>query len=378
MIRTFQALRKVEPGFQNPQEVLTLRIAIPSGVVKDDEQAIRTHQEILRRVAALPGVTSAAAGNSVTMDGNHGNDPVFFEDFPTPEGQIAPLRRYKYIAPGYFQTVGRRLIAGRDFTWTDHYNRTPVVLLSENFARQYFKDDVRAALGKRVRERPQGTWREIVGVVANEHDDGVDQKATNVVYFPILLRDLWTEKVIAQRNLAYVIRSPRVGSASLLNEVRQAVWSVNADLPLANVRTLEEIYMRSMGRTSFTLVMLAIAGTMAMLLGIVGIYGVISYSVAQRTREIGIRMALGARQESVRGMFVRNGLTLTGIGIGFGLAGAVALTRLMSALLFGVSALDPLTYAVVPLGLLGAAFVASYLPARRATVIDPVQALRSE
>ncbi len=377
MIRTFQALRKVEPGFKNPAEVLTLRIAIPSGVVKDDEQAIRTHQEILRRVSEIPGVSSAAITTSVTMDGNNNNDPIFFEDIPSPEGQIPPLRRYKSIAPGFFQTVGRPLVAGRDVTWTDIYNKNPVVLMSENFARQYFKDP-RAAIGKRVRERPQGTWREIIGVVGDEHDDGVDQKATTVVYWPIMMRDFWGEKVITQRNLVYLIRSPRVGSPGLLDDLRKTVWAENPNLPLANVRTLEEIYSRSMGRTSFTLVMLAIAGSMAMLLGIVGIYGVISYSVAQRTREIGIRMALGARQESVRGMFVRHGLLLTGLGVACGMGAAVALTRLMSSLLFGISPLDPITYVVVPLGLLLAAFVASYLPARRATVIDPVQALRSE
>ncbi|HEV8146423.1 MAG TPA: ABC transporter permease [Bryobacteraceae bacterium] len=377
MMRTFQELRKVEPGFKNPQEVLTLRISIPQGMVKDDGQATRMHQEILRRVSEVPQVVSAGLTTSVTMDGNTSNDPIFFEDYPTPEGQIAPLRRYKSVAPNYFHTIGRPIVAGRDFTWNDILNLTPTVILTENLVRVHYKDP-NLAIGKRVRERPGGTWREIIGVVGNEHDDGADQKATAVAYWPIMQRDFWGQKIQTQRNLLYVVRSPRVGTPALLDDIRKAVWSVNPDLPLANVRTLEEIYKRSMGRTSFTLVMLAIAGIMAMLLGIVGIYGVISYSVAQRTREIGIRMALGAREESVRGMFVRHGLLLTGIGVAAGIGAAFALTRLMSSLLFGVSPLDPVTYVLVPIGLLGAAFVASYLPARRATVIDPVQALRSE
>ena len=175
-----------------------------------------------------------------------------------------------------------------------------------------------------------------------------------------------------------MVHSRRTGSESLLNEVRKAVWSVNPSLPIASVRTVEEIFNRSMARTSFTLVMLAIAAAMALLLGVVGIYGVISYSVSQRTREIGIRMALGAQQQQVRGMFVRHGLVLAGIGVALGLAAAAGLTRLMTSLLFEVSPLDPVTYVAVAIVLAGAAALASFLPARRATLIAPVDALRAD
>jgi len=178
--------------------------------------------------------------------------------------------------------------------------------------------------------------------------------------------------------VAFGIRSPRAGSEAFLKEVREAVWSVNSNLPLSSIHTIENFYTRSMARTSFTLIMLAVAGGMALLLGVVGIYGVIACSVSQRVREIGIRMALGAQQQSVTGMFIRHGLILTGIGAAFGLVAAAIVMRLMSSLLFHVNPVDPITYAAVTLGLVFTAFIASYLPSRRAATVDPVEALRAE
>lgn len=290
---------------------------------------------------------------------------------------MPPIRRYKYITPGVFRTMGNPLIAGRDLTWTDIHDKRPVLLISENLARELWENP-QSAVGKRVRENPKGQWREIVGVVANERDDGVDQKAPTVVYWPMLLENFWQFRYRVQRNVAIVIRSSRAGSPEFMKEVQNAVWSVNRQLPLSSVRTVEEIYNRSMARTSFTLVMLAIAAGMALLLGVVGIYGVISYAVSQRTREIGIRMALGAPQEQVRRMFLRYGLTLAAVGLGCGLAVAAALTRVMSAILFEVSPFDPLTYLGVSVVLLAATLLATYLPARRATGVSPVDALRAE
>jgi ABC-type antimicrobial peptide transport system permease subunit len=194
----------------------------------------------------------------------------------------------------------------------------------------------------------------------------------------VIREDWWGERLSVTRTLFYAIRSRRVGTSTFLKEVQQAVWSVNPNLPLANVRLLCDIHEESMARTSFTLVMLGIAAGVALLLGLVGIYAVISYSVSQRTREIGIRIALGARQGEVRGMFVRHGLLLTGAGLVLGLGAAAALTRLMSALLFGVSPLDPVTLAAVSAVLAAVALLASYIPARRASGVDPVEALRWE
>jgi ABC-type antimicrobial peptide transport system permease subunit len=196
-----------------------------------------------------------------------------------------------------------------------------------------------------------------------------------MAYWPILGSSPFFDPA---RSVTFAIHSSLAGTPGFVNEVQQAVWQVNANLPVANIRTMEDIYEQSMARTSFTLVMLAIAGSMALLLGVVGIYGVISYAVSQRTREIGVRMALGAQRGELRWMFVRSALVLTGAGVGVGLTAAAGLTQLMRSLLFGVSPLDPLTFLSVPLALVACAALASYLPASRAATINPVDALRAE
>ncbi|HLY17954.1 MAG TPA: FtsX-like permease family protein, partial [Bryobacteraceae bacterium] len=377
MIRTVRALKQVQPGFTRPEQILTAAVSIPDALVPKPEQAVRAYNNILDKIAAIPGVTSVGLTNSITMDGNTDNDPILAADKSYAPGQIPPMRRYKFISPGYFKSMGNPILAGRDLTWTDIYETRRVVVVSEAMARELWHDPG-AALGKQVRENPQSVWREVVGVVGNERDDGVNKKATTMVYWPLLLRDFWGQPLNAQRGEILAIRSARTGSASLMDEVRRAVWSVNPDLPIANVRTVREVYDRSMARTSFTLVMLSIAAGMALLLGIVGIYGVICYTVAQRTREIGIRIALGAPKQSVLRMFVQQGLMLTAIGVLCGVVAAAALTRMMTALLFDVSALDPVTYVATSLVLAAAAVVASYVPARRAAGIEPVEALRAE
>jgi predicted permease len=311
------------------------------------------------------------------MDGWDSNDAIYVEEFPTPEGQLPAIRRFKWIAPGYFETMENPIIAGRSYVWDDVLNHRSVVVVTENLALDYWPDAA-TAIGKRVRQSPESPWREIVGVVGNVHDDGVDQPQTATVYWPMLVENLWEPGLYAARSMAYVIRSPRVGTAGLLEEVRQAVWAVNPNLPLSNVRTMAEWLDDSLARTSFTLIMLGIAAGVALLLGAVGIYGVISYIVSQRIREMGVRIALGAQQRDVSRLVLRHGLALTGVGVGVGLAAAVALTRLMSALLFGVSAVDPLTYVAVATALTAIALFASWVPARRAARTNPLEALRYE
>jgi len=290
---------------------------------------------------------------------------------------VPPLRRLKYVSPGLLAAMGNRLVAGREFTWTDTYERRPVAMLSENLARELWQDP-RLAIGKQITENPKDPWREVIGVVKDEREDGVQQPSPAVAYYPLLMNNFEDQAVFAVRSVSYIVRSRRAGSQSLLADVQQAVWAMNPSLPLANVRTLEEIYARSLARTSFTLVLLGIAGAMALLIGLVGIYGVISYSVLQRTREIGIRMALGAHQKELTRMFVSHGLMLALIGVVCGLAGAAALTRVLRSLLYGVNPIDPVTYAAVAAGLIAATVLASYIPASRAMAVDPVEALRAE
>jgi predicted permease len=286
---------------------------------------------------------------------------------------------FNYVSPGYFGTAGTRLLAGRDFTWDDLYGLRLKVMVSENFARESW-GSASAAIGKRVRQFSNRPWLEVIGVVEDVRVHGVDQDAPPVIYWPAMLDSPYIAKptIQAARAVTYAIRTSRAGNEGLLREMQRAVWSVNSDLPLSSVRTMQEIYSQSMARTSFTLVMLAIAGSMALALGIIGIYGVISYSVSQRIREIGIRLALGAQRSELKWMFVRSALLLTAVGVAIGLGTAAALMRLMKSLLFGISPFDPFTYIMVPLVLVASAALASYLPARRAAAIDPVEALRAE
>ncbi len=377
MIRTFQALRTVEPGFTHAQQLQIARISIPESLVAEPDRVARMQNNILDKLAAIPGVASAAFATEMPMEGIPNNWDAIRAETKT-YYEIPPLRNFKSISPGLFQTVGTRLIAGRDFTWTDLYAHRRFVMVSENLARELWGSPS-AALGKRVQTIPSAPWHEVTGVVQDVREKGVDEPAPAIVYWPSVVEgDYRAGGVDVARNVTFVIRSSRAGSESFLNEVREAVWSVNSSLPVASVRTMQEAYNQSMARKSFTLAMLGIAGAMAMVLGIIGIYVVISYAVSQRRREIGIRLALGVQREQLTRMFVRYGVVLAGIGVAIGLAAAVGLSRLMSSLLFGISPLDPVIYAAVPIVLVTAAVLASYLPARGASAVDPLEALRAQ
>jgi len=372
MIRTFQALRTVEPGFTHAEHLETMRIAIPPSLVAEPLKVTRIQNEIADKLEAIPGVTGVGFASGVPMEGIEPDwDAIYVEGRNYGADEIPPLRLFKNVSPGFFRAAGTRMIAGRELTWTDIYGSRPVAMVSENLARELWGTPS-AALGKRIREF-HGWW-EVIGVVQDVRENGVHEKAPAIVYWPPMLGNLNGPT----RAVTFLIRSDRTGTEGFLNQVRQAVWSVNASLPVASVRTMQDVYEGSLARTSFTLVMLGIAGAMALVLGIIGIYGVISYAVSQRRREIGIRLALGAQQEELRRMFVRHGLVLAGTGVAIGLVAAVGLMQLMKSLLFGISPLDPLTYATVPLVLVAAAMLASYLPARRAAAVDPVEALRVE
>jgi predicted permease len=379
MVRTFAALHNVDPGFADAPHLQTVSTWIPDQLITSPEMVTRTENNIVDRLAAIPGVTSVGFARAVPMDGNEPNWGILTVQGKDYKGTEPPLRFFNYVSPGYFHAMGTRLVAGRDFTWTDIYGLRTKVIVSENFARESW-GSAPAAIGKQVRQFDTTPWEEVIGVVEDVHIRGVEEESPSAVYWPAMLMSPYDRQptVSASRFVTFTVHSNRAGTASLLSEMQQAVSAVNPDLPLASVQTMQEIYSKSLARTSFTLVMLGIAAAMALALGIIGIYGVISYSVSQRTREIGIRLALGARKHALRWMFVRTALVLTGVGIVIGLAVAAAVAQLLRTLLYGISPLDPLSFAVVPLVLVMAAALAGLLPAARAASINPVDALRVE
>jgi predicted permease len=377
MIRTFRAMMNVSPGFTSPETVQTFGFYIPDTQIPDSspELVIRMDEAIVQKIASTPGVSSASIGRSVPMDNNNANNPVYVQNRTQEGSEIPPARRFNYVAPGFFSTLGTRLLAGRDFTWTDTYEKRPVVVVSKSFASEYWRRP-QDALGQRIRVVSTDPWREIIGVSEDVHYDGVEKPTPSVVYWPLMMDHFAGHEQRLQRATVFVVRSQLAGTQSLMKAIEQRVSMVNPNVPLANSETLGDLYTKSMARTSFTLVMLCVSGGIALLLGTVGIYGVIAYSVSQRTREIGIRMALGAQRGAVVGAFVRQGMWLSVVGIAIGLVIASATMRFLSAILYGVSTDDPTTYITTTSVVVIAALLACYLPSRRAAEVDPVLALR--
>jgi len=379
MIRSFRAMMNVSPGFTSPETVQTFGFYIPETQIPDTspELVIRMDEAIIQKVASIPGVSSVSIGCSLPMDNNSYNNPVFLQNRTYEGSEIPPSRRFNFVAPGFFSTLGTQLLAGRDFIWTDIYEKRPVVVVSKSFASEYWHRP-QDALGQRIRVASTDTWREIIGVSEDVHYDGVEKPTPSMVYWPLMMDNFTGQKQRLQRTTVFVVRSKLAGTRSLMKAIEQQISMVNPNVPLANSETLGDLYTQSMARTTFTLVMLCVSGGIALLLGTVGIYGVIAYSVSQRTREIGIRMALGAQRGAVVGAFVRQGMLLTVFGIAIGLVIAFATMRFMSALLYGVSAHDPMTYVAITCAVAMAALTACYLPSRRAAGVDPALALRSE
>jgi predicted permease len=382
MLRSFQSMRNSDPGFRNPGGILALRISIPSQEIPDPAEMARAHELIARRLGELPGVTSVGMGTAIPLDGSSNVNPFYVDGITPSGGGPPPMRRHKWIGEGYFEALQIPILVGRAFTWQDVHNRLPGAVLSESLARECF-GSAEAALGQRVAARPDPPrWHEVIGVAADVREDGMGSNPIKEVYWPQVTLAFWegnpADRIATWRSMGYAIRSNRVGTPGFMREIREAVWSVNPNLPVTGIRTLPDLMAQSTARTSFTMVLLGIAAGIALILGIVGVYGVISYGVSLRGREIGVRIALGAQQSDVKGMVLRHGLLLSGAGVGTGLALAFGLTRLMAGLLFGVSPTDPLTYVAVATGLIATTLLASYLPARRAALVDPITLLRAE
>ena len=383
MIRTFLAMRSVVPGFDTAQ-VQTVRVVVPATVAPTPDRVAQTHAALLQALATIPGVTAAALTTAAPMEGLIPNGagspqfPVLSERDTLDVARSRPLRRFKYVSPGYFQLAGTRVVAGREYTWNDLDALRLVAIVSNRLAVELW-GSAGAAIGHRIRANANAPWREVIGVVDDVRDDGVHQSAPAIAYWPSRTPSLNAAPSNDVPNrVTLVVRSAQTGSQGLIEAIRQRVSSVDAAIPVTAVRTMQEIYDASMAQTSFVLVMLGIAAVMALTLGVIGIYGVVAYAVALRTREVGIRMALGAQQEELRRMFLRHGLVLTGIGIAIGLGAAAGLTRVLASFLFAVKPVDPLTYAAVPLLLGATTLVASYVPAYRASRVNPVVALRAD
>jgi putative ABC transport system permease protein len=392
MTRTFVALRQVDPGFSDPATLQSLRIGISSREAKEPAQVLSLQEEILKAIATLPGVDDVAAASTAPMAAGP-NDLVYAEDRTVAAGTIPPVRRQRFMSPGFIRTIGGRLVAGRDFTWDETRAARPVALVSENLAREWWGTP-QAALGKRIRTAQGGTWAEVIGVVADLRDNGIEQKAPTITYWPLLssistndaARSGGAPRARAagnastlnpQRSIAFMVRTPRAGSSALIDELRQAVSRIDKNLLVTEVMTTQTRYERSLARTSLTLVLLAVAGTKALFLAVIGLYGVIAYAVSLRTREIGIRLALGAPRPTVAGVFVRYGLRLAIFGTLGGLSASLLLTGLLRPLLFEVRPTDPIVYLAATTAIASAALLASYLPARRASRVDPVESLRA-
>src|SRR5579862_6428006 len=241
MIRTFRALIHVNPGFTDAAQLQAFRISVPDTLVKENEAVLHMYEEMLGKISAIPGVRSVAINSAVPMDFSGSNDPIFVQDRTYREGELPPIRRFKFITPGMFSTLGTQLVAGRDVAWTDIYQKLPVAIVSENLAREYWNIPANA-IGKRIRVASTDDWREIIGVVGDVHHDGVNQKASTTVYWPVMMNNFEGQKEMLRRGISFAIRSPRAGSESFLKEVRQTVWSVDSNVPLAEVHTLGYFY----------------------------------------------------------------------------------------------------------------------------------------
>jgi predicted permease len=377
MVRSVRALGQVDPGFAGAAEAETLQTTISERLVPDGPRLLQLEHDIVDRVAAAPGVTAAGFTNAAPLDTETRDwDDIEPEGRDYKAGDVPPFRLFKWISPGYFRAVGTPIVAGRDYEWTDLAERRPVAIVSLGLAREFW-GSAAGAIGRRVRTLDTSPWREVIGVAGDTRDNGMDQPPPATVYWPAYTESLYKANGTAvTRSMTIVVRSARAGTADFVGDLRRALGQASPDLPIASVQTMAAIYDASLARPSFALTMLTAAAAIGLLLGVVGLYGVVSYAGSQRRREVGVRVALGADRRSVTRLFLRQGLVIVAAGVAVGLPAALVASRLIQSLLFETRPLDPATYATVVIVLCLAAAAASYVPARRAAAIDPVRALR--
>jgi predicted permease len=367
MIKSFIRLQQVNPGF-DPNNILALRISLPESKYKEDPQVIAFYQQALERINNLSGVKAVGSTSVLPLQG-----PGWTSDF-TIEGRLPEEYgkevRHREISPDYFRAIGLPLLSGRLFAGSDSQDRPVVVIINETLARRFFSDEdpigKRLKFGKPDQDAP---WYTIVGVVGDEKQDGLGKDVRPEIYQSYLQS--------ARSGMTLIVRTA-ADPKGLIGAVRGEIWALDKEIPVYDIKTMKEALYESVARERFTVLLLTIFAAVALILSAVGIYSVMSYSVAQRTHEIGIRMALGAQVKDVLKLVLRQAMGPAMIGVAVGLAGAFVLTRLISSLLYNVSVTDPVTFGLIPLLLAGVALVACLIPARRAMRVDPMIALRYE
>jgi putative ABC transport system permease protein len=382
-IKSFQRLLNINLGFRT-ENVLTMRLSLPQARYTP-EQVGPFYQQLLDKIRALPGVESAGAVSILPLSGSYSSGTTLVEDTSAGEG-LQRFNGYPYleadrrnVTPGYFDSLAVTLLSGRLITEADNQNAPPVAVVDEKFARRFWPNG--EAVGKRIAVggTPNNlTWGEIVGVISHIRHYGTNKEGQDRAYFPEGREQIYFPHAQNGGRTMYLAIHTATDPNSLINPVRNTVLTMDKDQPLYEVRTMEQLVSKSVANPRLNVVLMGIFAVVALILSAVGIYGVMSYSVTQRTHEIGIRMALGATSTDVLKLVVGQGLMLTAVGVGLGLISAFFLTRLMSTLLFGVSATDPVTFIVITLTLTAVAFMACFIPARRATRVDPMVALRYE
>jgi predicted permease len=373
MARSFARLRDVRPGF-DPRGVLVLRVALPWATYPDAAATLRFHQRVLDETRALPGVRAAAVLDWVPLGGDHNDSALEIEDHPLEGDAVPPDHPLNYVSADYFATMGIPLMAGRAFTREDVGRPAAEAIVSHAFAERYWKGQ--SAIGKRVRTFG-GTWCTVVGVAGDVHMESLEKPAEQLVYFPIVAPGDKGGPYVPH-TVAIAVRTSGTDPLAVAPAVRGIVRRVDPVLPTYGERSMATVLAGAAARTRFVLLMLGAASLVALAIGAVGLYGVLAYGVTLRRREIGVRMALGASVRDVTRMIARRGLVLSAIGVAAGLAGALATTRFLHGLLYGVSPTDPATLAGACVVLLAVAAVASWVPARRAAATDPMESLRRD
>jgi predicted permease len=366
MVRSFQRLRAVDPGFV-ADGVMTFRLSLPPNKYPDAEATARFYDDLLERLRAIPGVAAAAGINNLPLSGGGAILTAQIDEFPVPEDEFPPAFLARRTTPGYFGAMGMTLIEGRDFTADDHNARIGSIIISESVKQEFWPET--SALGKRI--QTNGAPARVVGVVSDVHDEGLDTPAEQFTYKPML--DSIGGGV---RAMMMVVRTDS-DPTTLVPAIRATVEAIDSDLPITDLRPMEELLSDSLSRTSFTMSLLLLAAGIALFLGAVGIYGVLSYVATQRTGEMGVRLALGSDAGGIRRIILSQGMRLSGVGIAVGIVGALVLGRVLSSLLFGVSPVDPLTLVVGSVTFLLVGALASLIPAMRAARTPPAVALRA-